>query len=231
MDQKKWLSFLSNQPENESENSKTAKIYSKPLYSCKKVLDVGCGEGITLSELKKKGITAIGITINKNDAKKVLEKKNNVVLGDMHELPFKTEFFDGVYSKDSFEHSFAPFVASKEFSRVLKENGILVLVMPEEDWLKEEYHFHYFTPFQITSLLSKSNLFLEKASFNLFYDFYVFRKKAKKEKKRINLIELKYFFWVVFRKISKFFLKIYYFFLVILRKISKPFLKIYFKTK
>jgi len=213
MNQKKWLSFLSGQPGNASENHKTAKIYSKPLNSCKNVLDIGCGEGITLLLLKEKGIKGTGITLNKKDALKVFSKGNPVVIGDMHELPFKNESFDGVYSKDSFEHSFAPFIASKEFSRVLKKNGLLVLVMPEKEWIKEEYHFHCFTPYQIKSLMEKNDFLLKKASFNLFYDFYVFEKTEKKKSKEIRLIELNYFFWGI------------------LRALSAPFLKTYFKTK
>ena len=213
MNQKKWLSFLSNQPSNASENIKTAKIYVKPLYSCKKVLDVGCGEGITLSLLKEKGISSVGITLSKDDSTKVQLKRNNVVLGDMHELPFKDKSFDGVYCKDAFEHSISPFIASKEFSRVLKNKGKLVLVIPKEEWLTEDYHFHYFTPFQITCLLSKNNLFLNKASFNLFYDFYVFEKNENKKMKGIMLIEFQHFIWSV------------------LRRISSPFLKFYFKHK
>ena len=211
MNQKKWLSFLSNQPENLSEQKKTAIIYCKPLLSCKKVLDVGCGEGITLSEFRKKGIFSVGLTLHKNDAVKVLVNSSNlnkVVVGDLHELPFKDDSFDGIYSKDSFEHSFAPFIASKEFSRVLKNKGKLVLVLPEENWLKEPYHFHSFSPFQLTTLLSKNSFALKQASFDLFYDFFVFEKNGKQ--KEIHFISLNYFFWNVLRSILKPFLKIYF---------------------
>lgn len=210
MNQKKWLSFLSSQPGNASENYRTAKIYSKPLNSCKKVLDVGCGEGITLLLLKEKGVKATGITLNKKDALKAFSKGNSVVVGDMHELPFKNKCFDGIYSKDSFEHSFAPFIASKEFSRVLEKNGLLVLVMPEKKWIKEEYHFHCFTPFQIKSLMEKNGFFLKKSSFDLFYDFYVFEKTEKKKLWGIRLIELNYFFWGLFRALSAPLLKMYF---------------------
>ncbi|MFH1545413.1 MAG: class I SAM-dependent methyltransferase [archaeon] len=200
MDQKKWSSYFLNQSRALSENEETARIYSKPLNSCKKVLDIGCGEGITLQILKEKGVFSVGITINRDDSKKVNSKGLNVILADMHELPFKDESFDGVYLKDSFEHSFAPFIASREFSRVLKEKGKCVIVLPEERWLLEEYHFHYFTPFQLKVLLAKNNLFLKDSSFTFRYDFYVFEKN-RNEKLSVNRVtDFKFFIWSFLRK-------------------------------
>lgn len=54
------------------------------------VLDIACGKGRLVKELKEKGVNAIGID------KKPLSQEN-IITGSAEELPFKTETFDYIF--------------------------------------------------------------------------------------------------------------------------------------
>ena len=54
----------------------------------------------------------------------------DVVVMDMHEMTFPPGSFDVVYSSHSLEHSIEPKRAIKEFARVLKPGGVVVIEVP-----------------------------------------------------------------------------------------------------
>lgn len=123
----------------------------------KKVLVIGCADGYEMKWLSDNGFSTIGITKSKKEVTKVKEKYNlEVKYTDMHDLPFDDSSFDCVYASNVLEHSVAPYVAFREWRRVLKKNGWLVLVAPSKEWLSEYYHFSVLTHTQIKDLLFKA---------------------------------------------------------------------------
>ncbi len=88
-----------------------------------KVLEVGCGTGHVQNKLKN----VVGMDITLSMLKK---NKNDAVCADAHSIPFKDEAFDAVYSIDVIEHVQSPGKMIEECRRVLKKNGILILVTP-----------------------------------------------------------------------------------------------------
>lgn len=99
------------------------------LKDCKKILDIGCGEGEFMRLSPKK---IIGIDSNKKSIQICRKNKLNVVLGEATKLPFANNFFDGVHCCHVIEHMY-PSQAHKmlsEVSRVLKKNGIFLLSTP-----------------------------------------------------------------------------------------------------
>ncbi len=100
------------------------------------ILDIGCGEGVFIEELKKIGFQKI-IGIDKNYSSK------DVIRGDIMNLPFRDNSFDVALLLDVIEH--LPFEFQKngirEIKRVLKTNGILIVSVPNLAHLASRIRF------------------------------------------------------------------------------------------
>ncbi|NRT80592.1 class I SAM-dependent methyltransferase [Clostridium beijerinckii] len=113
------------------------KIYKRVLESIgdansKRILDVGCGTGNILNMILNNysNVSAHGIDISDNmleKAKEKLKDRASLVLGDSENLPYESSMFDIIICNDSFHHYPNPKNVLKEFYRVLKINGILIL--------------------------------------------------------------------------------------------------------
>jgi len=101
-----------------------------------KVLDAGAGSGNVAVYMARKGlsVTAIDITpihlleANKTVKDNGLEDKISVKYGDYHDLSdFADASFDGVYTMETFVHADDPKKVLRNFNRILKHGGVLVL--------------------------------------------------------------------------------------------------------
>lgn len=122
----------------------------------KTVLVIGCGEGQEVLWLQEQGFQATGITNNPKEVETGRKKyKVNILQADMHEIPGDKKY-DAIFASNVLEHSVAPFLALKHWRTLLKNNGLLILVMPSKEWLPEYYHFSVLTHSQTKDLLYKS---------------------------------------------------------------------------
>ncbi len=96
----------------------------------KKVLDIGCGKGRFLKHLVELGGICTGIDLSDNLIKgaKTNVKKASFIQGSATELPFKDNYFDYIYSIETFEHIPNIKLAIKEIFRVLKPNGKVIII-------------------------------------------------------------------------------------------------------
>jgi len=102
-------------------------------YGCKDVVDVGCGLG---SFIEKAGqeVNAIGIDSNKKVVEHCCKAGINAIWGDAMNLPFDDPGkVDGIMCAHVLEHLPDPEKAFREFSRVLKKEGVLVVRVPPFD--------------------------------------------------------------------------------------------------
>jgi predicted SAM-dependent methyltransferase len=106
-----------------------------PMDRETKIVDVACGDGIGLRVLKEMGFADVcGVEFNARKAEMAKESGYKVFECDMHDLKmFKDHEFDVVYSSHTLEHAYEPLVAAKEFHRILKPGGILLVVLPYPD--------------------------------------------------------------------------------------------------
>lgn len=100
------------------------------------VLDAGCGQGVVSIYLAQKyGCNIVGITIVPFEVEKarMLAKKEGVGdkveyhLMDYSDTKFKNNQFDAIYTMEAFVHSPDIKKTLKEFYRILKPNGRLVM--------------------------------------------------------------------------------------------------------
>ena len=93
-----------------------------------KVLDVPAGTGALSHKLKEMGFDVYCCDINEDhfELTKLPFKK-----GDMNKrLPYDGDYFDYVVCLEGIEHTENPFNAMREFARVLRKGGKLVLSFP-----------------------------------------------------------------------------------------------------
>jgi glycosyltransferase involved in cell wall biosynthesis/2-polyprenyl-3-methyl-5-hydroxy-6-metoxy-1,4-benzoquinol methylase/Flp pilus assembly protein TadD len=101
--------------------------------SVRRLLDVGCGGGDFGSALKKCGVKEVhGIEIVGRaceEAGKVLDK---AILGNIEEmeLPYEDGYFDCITFSDVLEHLRDPAAVLRKASRVLAEDGIVLMSIP-----------------------------------------------------------------------------------------------------
>lgn len=96
------------------------------------LLDVGCGTGALLEQIKSKwpdtrisGVDISGEMVKV--ASQRLGRTTEVVVGDAENLPWEDNSFDAVVSTISFHHYPHPITALTEIRRVLKPGGHLLL--------------------------------------------------------------------------------------------------------
>jgi ubiquinone/menaquinone biosynthesis C-methylase UbiE len=104
------------------------------------ILDLGCGTGFSLNVLKKAGFNIIGLDISFEMLKYAKDKKFNVVLANMNNLPFKNESFDYLVSISAIQWSDIKDYSKvlDEIKRVIKKEAII------QFYPKEKEEFDYF---------------------------------------------------------------------------------------
>lgn len=113
-----------------------------------RVLDAGCGEGATAEYLARKfhlkieGVDLLDFNIKKAKLRAESNTDLNFQVGDFSKLDYPDNYFDGIYTLETFVHSSDYKQTLQEFKRVLKKDGKLVLFeysMPEKkDMSKRE---------------------------------------------------------------------------------------------
>jgi arsenite methyltransferase len=106
-----------------------------------KVLEVGCGVGLTSVYLAEKGCMVTGVDISKGMIRKAKEKaeqkkvKVEFIVADAHKLPFRNNVFDAVICESVMAFIPDKKKAMKEFARVTKPGGYVGIT--EVAWIKE----------------------------------------------------------------------------------------------
>jgi len=109
------------------------KDYLTPYFkkaNGRKVLDAGAGTGRISMKLKNAGadVTALDISPEMLELLKQKDSKIEIVEGDMEDMPLEDESFDMVFSSLALIHLKKTETFLDECYRVLKDNGVLVLV-------------------------------------------------------------------------------------------------------
>ena len=99
-----------------------------------KIIDLGCGPGYFLDEMKKREYTNVqGVTLSREDLDMCQAKGHAVKRSDMNFLDDGDESTDMLFSRHSLEHSPFPYITLLEYNRVLKPNGLLYIEVPSPD--------------------------------------------------------------------------------------------------
>jgi SAM-dependent methyltransferase len=135
-----------------------------------RIIDLGCGPGYFLDEMKKREYTNVqGVTLSREDLDVCQAKGHTVKRSDMNFLDDADESIDMLFSRHSLEHSPFPYITLLEYNRVLKPNGLLYIEvpMPDCDQMHETNKNHF-------SILGKTMWLslLQRTGFTVnWYDF------------------------------------------------------------
>ena len=147
----------------------------------KRLLDLGCADGILAEQLRARFSEAHGVDISET-ALAIAGKRGietHRVNVDEEPLPFADGYFDAITCLDLIEHVFEPRVLISEIARVLAPGGSVYIAFPNIRYIiriKEliagrfpktsgdvEYsydggHLHYYTPEDMRKLLAERGL-------------------------------------------------------------------------
>jgi len=118
-----------------AKNKLVTKHILKQLPKKSKILDAGCGEGVTVRALRKAGYDARGLDLN--------YKSRYVIKGAMEKIPFPKNSFDAIICLDSLQYSTfdKQKIIVKELKRVLKKKGILIFSLPNLSHFANRVYF------------------------------------------------------------------------------------------
>jgi 2-polyprenyl-3-methyl-5-hydroxy-6-metoxy-1,4-benzoquinol methylase len=149
-----------------------------------KVLEIGCGEGNTLLELKNAGKAkyTAGIDIHRPSIRKASKVVDLTIVGNIEELvlPFQKEVFDYIILADVLEHLIDPWSRLGILKSYLKPGGAFIISVPnirninvikdlilKNNWryddkgILDRTHLRFFTHNSIVEILENEGLIIE----------------------------------------------------------------------
>lgn len=153
------------------------------------ILEVGCGTGATLEYLKARGASyVVGIDINVNSIEMAAKRGLDLTLTadiEKDELSFKEKEFDVIILADVLEHLYNPWETLKKLSPFLKDNGYVLLSLPNikhytilrrlifhDEWkytdagILDNSHIRFFTFKEIKGLLDFAGFRIVRVEYN-----------------------------------------------------------------
>lgn len=103
------------------------------IHAGDSVLEVGCGAGHILEKIIPGNLTGIDISsVQIERAKNRLGNKAKLMVAKGENLPFSDKTFDRIICTEVFEHVLQPELILLEMKRVLRDDGIISLSVPNE---------------------------------------------------------------------------------------------------
>jgi SAM-dependent methyltransferase len=129
------------------------------------VLDLGCGPGYFLDEVKQRGYTNVtGVTLSPDDIRLCESKGHQVKQYDLSFLPqsdgYYDESVDFIFLRHALEHSPFPVISLIEYNRILKQGGKIYIEVPQpgcerrHEW--NANHYSIFGAEQLAALLNRT---------------------------------------------------------------------------
>jgi 2-polyprenyl-3-methyl-5-hydroxy-6-metoxy-1,4-benzoquinol methylase len=141
------------------------------------IVDIGCGNGENMSNLKSAGFSTIGVEPD-IEARKVASKIGTVHNGTAEELPREIlGSNDYVLMSHVLEHTISPSAAIENAAGILKKGGILIVEVPNNDalgfsafrqfwpWTDVPRHIHFFTESSLRRLIEESGFSISRTYF------------------------------------------------------------------
>lgn len=150
--------------------AKAANMLARRFPKAGSVLDIGCGYGFFLLQMKKRGWQTHGMDVSETAVSYASGQGLDVTLGTLEDVKHKDNSFDVVTLFYVLEHLPDPLKALKEIRRILKPNGLLLLRLPhttpivrvlsllgiKNKLYDPPFHLNDFSPETIRALLRKA---------------------------------------------------------------------------
>jgi len=146
-----------------------------PFVGEGKILDVGCGPGLALAAYRERGWTPFGVEVSPVAAGYAREVLGlSVHQGELLDAGFPSKSMDVVQFRHALEHMPSPSVELREAHRILRDSGLLVVMLPNAAGLDARLygrwwvawdlprHLFHFTPRTASELLAKAGFRVQK---------------------------------------------------------------------
>lgn len=102
-----------------------------------RLLDIGCGEGFFVDEARKQGALPMGVEIVERALRLARARTSDVPLlaAEGEALPFADRSFDRVTCIGTLEHFADPAAGIREVARVLRSDGLALIVVPNRRFI------------------------------------------------------------------------------------------------
>ncbi|UWZ85291.1 class I SAM-dependent methyltransferase [Occallatibacter riparius] len=146
-----------------------------------RVLDVGSGYGVFLSQMKRDGWEVYGVEPDCEAAARGRQEGLNIFGGFIEQAQFPSDYFDYVRSNHSFEHVHNPRELLREMRRVIKPTGYLFIGVPNVRglaarifgtywwYLGAPVHTFGYCPRTLRALLESEGFSVESVKYNSEY--------------------------------------------------------------
>ena len=153
--------------------TQVVQTYIDPLNLAKDahILDLGCGPGYFLDEMKAREYTNVtGVTLSPGDVALCESKGHRIKKYDLTFLPQKDGYYDEsvdfIFLRHALEHSPYPIFSLMEYNRLLKQFGKLYIEVPAPDGQRQhEYNLNHYSILgknQLTALLQRTGFEIQK---------------------------------------------------------------------
>ncbi len=137
-----------------------------------RILDVGCGSGNLLAELKQAGHEVVGLEPDPAARKIACERGLTVYAGSAENYPTEItpDSFDAVFMIHVLEHTIDPITAVKKAANVLRQGGKFIAETPNHEalsfhtagitwrWLDVPRHLNFFTEQSLKQICRNADL-------------------------------------------------------------------------
>ncbi|MDK2908696.1 MAG: hypothetical protein PWR20_263 [Bacteroidales bacterium] len=135
------------------------------------ILDIGCGSGAFLLEMKKRGWNCQGVELDSESREFVKNTLGVNVVRDISEID-KAVRYDVITLWHVLEHFYNPKELIQELKNYLKDNGLLIVAVPNRDSLDAHYFGAYWAAYDVPRHLFHFNSdslrsLLESAGFTI----------------------------------------------------------------
>lgn len=159
---------------HEDLTNKVVAQYIDPLNLPKDsvILDMGCGPGYFLDEMKKREYTnLVGVTLSPGDVKTCEDKGHKIKKYDLSFVPQKDGYYDEsvdfIFCRQALEHSPYPIFTLMEYNRLLKQGSKMYIEVPAPDAdRRHEFNLNHYSVLgiqQLVALLVRTGFSVDKA--------------------------------------------------------------------
>lgn len=133
------------------------------VHHCKNkslVLDAGAGECRHKHLFSEENVTYVALDFLLGDSS--WDYSNVDISADLGKLPFRDSSVDLIVNNQVLEHIEFPDLVMKEFSRILKQGGVLYVTAPQGWYEHQEPHDYFrYTRYGLASLVTRAGLHVE----------------------------------------------------------------------
>ena len=140
-----------------------------------KIINIGSGTGATIPLLERYG-TVTNVDTSPAAIAKAKEKGYQTIKIDRDSLPFDDSTFDLAVAFDVLEHIPDDFAALRDWQRILKPSGHLMVTVPAHNWLwsahdESLHHYRRYTVSQVHRLCNLAGFDVVKRSYAISFSF------------------------------------------------------------